>query len=357
MEQFWQRATQIMASGELAVLGTVIRVTRQVPRVSPPGACVLVTARDIMGGFGGGAVDDIVIPVMQAALSTRASLQTVIIPAEVAHRYGMLHGGTVELLLQPLSDFEPGILEEMYAAGSRGECAALVTPLPHREAREMPGKPVLVRRGILIGDVEGVVLEAAIEAIATGARPQHWESGSSSAFIHVVHPPELLVILGTTLVAEALCELASRAGFRVTLIDDTGWAAPERYQSATAIVCDDDPVEALLAIDLTPTTCVVLMSVAHRLDLPAVQGLRRCPLRYLGMMGNRGQVAKCFATLAEEGFSKEEIGRLHAPIGLNVGAESPFEIAVAILAELIQVRRSHSGAVSDWAVPTLQPSR
>jgi xanthine/CO dehydrogenase XdhC/CoxF family maturation factor len=99
VEQFWHRATQIMASGELAVLGTVIRVTRQVPRVSPPGACVLVIARDIIGGFGGGSVDNIIIPVMQAALSTRASLQTVTIPAEVAHRYGMLHGGTVELLL------------------------------------------------------------------------------------------------------------------------------------------------------------------------------------------------------------------------------------------------------------------
>jgi xanthine dehydrogenase accessory factor len=75
------------------------------------------------------------------------------------------------------------------------------------------------------------------------------------------------------------------------------------------------------------------------------------------MMGNRGRVAKCFATRAEAGFCKEEIGRLHAPIGLNVGAESPFEIAVAILAELIQARRSHSGSVSDWAIPTLQPSR
>ena len=115
MEQFWQRATQIMASGEPAVLGTVIRVTRQVPRVSPPGACVIVTARDIMGGFGGGAIDNIVIPVLQAALSTRASLQTVTIPAEVAHRYGMLHGGTLEVHLQPLSDFAPGILEGMCA--------------------------------------------------------------------------------------------------------------------------------------------------------------------------------------------------------------------------------------------------
>jgi hypothetical protein len=69
----------------------------------------------------------------------------------------------------------------------------------------------------------------------------------------------------------------------------------ESYPNAAAIVRDNDPVEALLAVHLTASTFVVLMSVAHRLDMPAVQRLRRQPLRYLGMMGNRGRVAKCFA--------------------------------------------------------------
>jgi xanthine dehydrogenase accessory factor len=155
-----------------------------------------------------------------------------------------------------------------------------------------------------------------------------------------------------TPVAEALCGLASRSGFLVTLVDDTGYAMSERYPNAAAIVRDDDPVEALLALNLTASTYVVLMSVAHRLDMLAVQRLRRQPLRYLGRMGDRGWVAKCFATLADEGFTENELARLSAPIGLNLGAESPFEIAVAILAQLIQVRRNHSGPVSDWAIPT-----
>jgi xanthine dehydrogenase accessory factor len=350
VEQFWNEARRIMASGEPAVLATVMAVNRQVPRVSPPGTCLIVTATGTVGGLDGGAVDSLVVPFLQTTLSVAASLQTMVIPAEVAHRHGMLHGGTVELLVQPLSDFAPETLEEISSTLSSGERAVLVTPLRRHGDADRPGKPALVRQGVLIGDVEEAVLEAALEAVATAGRPAYWESAGSRAFINVVHPPERLVILGTTLVAEVLCELAGRAGFRVTLVDDTGCASPERYRSAAAIVRNDDPVEALLATDLTPATFVVLMSVAHRLDMPAVQRLRCHPLRYLGMMGNRGRVAKCFTALAADGFTTDDLARLHAPIGLNVGAESPFEIAVAILAQLIQVRRSHTGPVSDWTV-------
>jgi xanthine dehydrogenase accessory factor len=105
-------------------------------------------------------------------------------------------------------------------------------------------------------------------------------------------------------------------------------------------------------LNLTPTTGVVLMSVGHRLDIPEVQSLRGQPLRYLGMMGSRGQVATCVETLSAEGFTSDDVSRIQAPIGLNLGAESPFEIAVAILAQLIQVQHSHTGSVSDGALPT-----
>jgi xanthine dehydrogenase accessory factor len=155
-------------------------------------------------------------------------------------------------------------------------------------------------------------------------------------------------------VAELLWELASRAGFQVTLVDDTGCASPERYRGVAAIVRARDPVEALLGMDLTPATFVVLMSVGHRFDIPAVQRLREQPLRYLGMMGSRRRVVTCVETLAAAGFTKGDLSRIQAPIGLNLGAESPFEIAVAILAQLIQVQHSHTGPVSDWALPTAQ---
>jgi xanthine dehydrogenase accessory factor len=195
--------------------------------------------------------------------------------------------------------------------------------------------------------VEESVLEAALEAIVLGRQTVRWETEHAHAFINVIHPPERLIILGTTLVAESLCEPASRAGFQVTLVDDTGCASPEVYRGVTTIVHCSDPVEALLDLNLNSTTCVLLMSVRHRLDMPAVQRLRRQPLRYLGMMGSRRRVATCVETLSAAGFTSEDVSRIQAPIGLNLGAESPFEIVVAILAQLIQVQHSHTNAVSD----------
>jgi xanthine dehydrogenase accessory factor len=72
------------------------------------------------------------------------------------------------------------------------------------------------------------------------------------------------------------------------------------------------------------------------------------------MMGSRRRVATSVETLSAAGFTHDDLARIQAPIGLNLGAESPFEIAVAILAQLIQVRHNHAGSVSDWAVPTIQ---
>jgi xanthine dehydrogenase accessory factor len=354
MDEFWQRAAQILASGEPALLATVMAVHRQIPKVSPPGTCMIVTPTEAIGRLDSGAVDSLVLPPLQSTLLAPAAVHAVTLPAEVAHRYGMLHGGTVELLVQPLCDLGPGLLQEVSRALRRGQRVALVTPLQQQGNLTMPGAPVLVGQGLLIGEVEEALLEVALKALALSRHPVYWETESSRAFIHVVHPPKRLIILGTTLVAESLCELASRAGFQVTLLDDTGYASPERYRGVTAIVRASDPVEALLGLDLTPATFVVLMSVGHRLDMPAVQRLRGQPLRYLGMMGSRRRVAACVETLSAAGFTRDDLSRIQAPIGLNLGAESPFEIAVAILAQLIQVQHRQTGSVSDWTLPTAQ---
>jgi len=354
VDEFWQRAAQILASGEAAVLATVMAVHRQVPKVSPPGTCMIVTLAEAVGGLDGGVVDSLVVPSLRSALLGPAAVQAMTLPADVAHRSGMLHGGTVELLVQPLGDFGPGFLQEVSCALRRGQRIALVTPLERQGDVARPGTPALVGQGLLHGEVEEAALEAALEALALGKHPVRWETEGSHAFIHVVHPPERLIILGTTLVAESLCELARHAGFQVILVDDTGYASSERYSSAAAIVRDPDPVEALMSLDLTPATFVVLMSVGHRLDMPAVQRLREQPLRYLGMMGSRRRVATCVETLSAAGFTKDDLSRIQAPIGLNLGAESPFEIAVAILAQLIQVQHDQSGSVVDWTLPMAQ---
>jgi XdhC Rossmann domain len=145
--------------------------------------------------------------------------------------------------------------------------------------------------------------EAALQALALGTHPVCWEIEGSRAFINIVRPPERLVVLGTTLVAESLCELASRAGFQVTLVDDTGYASPERYPGVAAIVRDRDPVEALLGLEPTPATSVVLMSVGHRLDMPAAQPYR--PGIRLGPSHGPGGGVK--ATLANRASTRRHL--------------------------------------------------
>jgi xanthine dehydrogenase accessory factor len=315
---------------------------------------MIVTPTTAIGGLDGGTVDSLVVPALRSALLEPSAVHTVTLPADLAHRSGMLHGGTIDVLVQPLGDFGPDLLQEVGCALGRGQPVALVTPLQRHGDLVTPGAPALVGQDLLHGEVEEAVLEAALEALALGKHTVCWKTQGSCAFVHVIHPPERLIILGATLVAESLCELASRAGFHVTLVDDTGYASPERYRGVATIVHDRDPVEALLGLDLSPATCVVLMSVGHRFDMPAVQRLRGQPLRYLGMMGSRRRVATCVETLSAGGFTKDDLARIQAPIGLNLGAESPLEIAVAILAQLIQVRHSRSGSGLDWTLPTVQ---
>ena len=166
----------------------------------------------------------------------------------------MLHGGTVELLVQPLRDFGPGLLQEVSCALKRGQRVAVVTPLQRHRDLTRPGAPAPVGQGLPRGEAEEAVLEAALEALVVGGHAVRREAEGSRACSHVVHPPERLTILGTTLIAELLRELASRAGFQVTLVDDTGRASPERYRGVAAIMHDSDPVEAPLGLDLTPAT-------------------------------------------------------------------------------------------------------
>ena len=141
--------------GSLPSWSTVMAVHRQVPQVSPPGTCLIVTPTEAVGRLDGGAVDRVVVPFLQAAVLAPAAVHEVTLPADVAHRSGMLHGGTVELLVQPLRDFGAAFLQEVCRALSRGQRVALVTPFQRQGDLCRPGTPALVGQGLLHGEVEG----------------------------------------------------------------------------------------------------------------------------------------------------------------------------------------------------------
>lgn len=149
--------------------------------------------------------------------------------------------------------------------------------------------------------------------------------------------PKLFVCGGGHVSCE-LVKIAAGLDFSITVLDDRPeFANKERFKGADQVICDSfDRLEQYLEKD----AYYVVVSRGHKNDLHCVQTILRHSYRYLGMIGSRIKVAQTFDHLREAGFSEEQIGTVHAPIGLSIGAVTPAEIAISILAQIIQVKNS-----------------
>ena len=157
-------------------------------------------------------------------------------------------------------------------------------------------------------------------------------------YIDPITPAPALYIIGAGHVGFHLARAASDAGFRVHVVDDREkFANRERFPAADTVSVDDIG-GWLHRTDLPPTAYVVIVTRGHTHDFDALRALGARDLKYLGLIGSRAKVARLYAAMEAEGMPQECLERVHAPIGLDIGAVTPAEIAIAILAELIAVR-------------------
>lgn len=167
--------------------------------------------------------------------------------------------------------------------------------------------------------------------------------GALEVFIEPVLPPALLYIFGAGHVAANLCQVAGSAGFDPIVTDDrTSYATKERFPAAREVRALDFD-EATNQLDPNETSYIVIVTRGHRDDMRLLRWAVQTRARYIGMIGSKRKVIGIFKTLQEEGVPAHLFDRIHAPIGLDIGAITPEEIAVAITAELIAFRR-HAGA-------------
>jgi xanthine dehydrogenase accessory factor len=190
--------------------------------------------------------------------------------------------------------------------------------------------------------------------------------GKVLVYIEPVIPEPNLVILGAGHVGKALARLARFSGFRVTVTDDREeHANRENIPDASEIIVNDfETVFSRLSVD--DKTYLVIATRGHNHDLDALRAALRTPAYYLGLLGSRRKRALLLKILRDEGFSKEEIGRVIVPVGLPIGSVTPEEIAVSIMAQIIQMRRQSDkglGAAScsrlgqeDGEIETASPS-
>ncbi|MEP9353137.1 XdhC family protein [Xanthobacter sp. KR7-65] len=174
-------------------------------------------------------------------------------------------------------------------------------------------------------------------ALASGRSGMVGE-GAGRAFLAVDVPPPRLLVVGAVHISQALAPMARLAGFDITILDPrTAFATPERFPDVPVIA--EWPEEALPAYGLDPFTAVAALTHDPKIDEPAIAAALTAGCFYVGALGSRRTHARRVERLAGAGLSQAAIGRIHAPIGLDIGAASPAEIAVAVLGEVIRALR------------------
>jgi len=253
--------------------------------------------------------------------------------------------------------------KEVFAAVAdaldRGEPAALVTIVSTTGStpQRVGAKMLVFGDGRIVGTIGGGCYEndafwKAREAI-TNRKPQlvHYEldddfaqetglvcGGQMDVYIEPIEPSPELYIVGAGHVGFHLGRLAHEVGFRVHVVDDREkFANRERFPGAVEIVVDDIPAW-INRTALPAHAYAVVVTRGHTNDLEALRALAPRELRYLGLIGSRAKVARIYEQLEETGLSSDALKHVHAPIGLDIGAVTPQEIAVSILAELIAVK-------------------
>jgi xanthine dehydrogenase accessory factor len=208
------------------------------------------------------------------------------------------------------------------------------------------GRPVVVVSA-LAGDVEARVVDGAApppelaDAIATALRTDQAAVAvvdGRELFVEPHNPPARLVIVGAVHVAQPLAEMARLAGFAVTIVDPRrAWATPERFPGLALV--GEWPDTALERLAPDARTAVVTLTHDPKLDDPALVVALRSPAFYVGCLGSQKTHAARRDRLAAAGFDGAALDRLHGPVGLRIGARSPGEIAVSILAEIVAALR------------------
>jgi xanthine dehydrogenase accessory factor len=252
---------------------------------------------------------------------------------------------------------------ELRRGGRRGAVATIVNvrgSIPSFQTAKM-----LVRDdGSIVGTIGGGCVEAdvwqAAREVMESEKPRTLKfdlnqdpkydtglvcGGTLEVFVEPILPPALLYIFGAGHVASSLCRAAASAGFDVTVIDDrSSYATRERFPAAREVHALDFE-EALHKLDPNEASYIVIVTRGHRDDMRILRWAVQTRARYVGMIGSKRKVIGIFKSLRDEGVPAHLFDRVHAPIGLDIGAVTPEEIAVAITAELIAVRRHANSAL------------
>jgi xanthine dehydrogenase accessory factor len=283
-----------------------------------------------VGSVSGGCVEGAVIAEAQAALNDNSARNlTFGVSDEQAWSVGLACGGTVRIHVTPLNaQAQREALAGLQSAREAGTAMILTSHLASGDLSLL--KPFQ-------GSPNPLLAEAAAKA-SLRDQSVSLEADNEEWFLSVYNPPLDLMIIGAVHIAQPLSAMARLADYTVRVIDPrTGFATAERFPGIALVHAWPD--EAFAAQPPGRRTAVVALTHDPKLDDLGLIAALRSPAYYIGALGSKKTHGRRLDRLAQEGFSPDQLARIHGPIGLDIGARSPAEIAVAILAEMILALR------------------
>lgn len=340
MKEVATELEQWLATGEPVAIATVVGITGSAPR--PLGATLIARAGEkIAGSVSNGCVESAVYEEAMAVLKDgHARVVNYGISDEFAFTVGLSCGGAIDVLIEPVGALHrvaleavrsehPAVLVRIVAPGDRAGTVAVLT---EDRADGWSSELAELKVGALAALSEG-------HSRSVTARIADTEA---AVFLEALAMPPLLAIVGATHVGQALAHLAKAVGYRVVVADPrTALANPERFPAMEILAAW--PEEALATLRFGRTSAIAVLAHDDKFDHPALLAALKSSAGYVGAIGSRTTNEKRVAWLRAQGVSERDVARVHAPIGLDIGASSVEEIALAILAEIVAVRRHRSG--------------
>ena len=320
--------TLLAARGPVA-LCTVMQVKGSAPRHA--GSWMLAGPEGLVAGsVGGGKGEAKVLAACRDALADgKPRVLEVEMQGTEAEGQDMVCGGTSRVLVEPVASV--AAFEAARDLLLRGERALLARKFATGESAVMDGSGRWVPAA-----PQGVDPEAARRALEHGKPDFAPEAGF---FYDPLLPPEKLLILGGGHVGRAIASLAPALGFAVTVADDREeFLRPERFPAGVATLCGPY-AEVVARFPFDAATYVVIVTRGHLADLESLRAVLAKGWRYAGLIGSRRKVRLLTEQVLADGFDRAKVESVHTPIGLDIGAETPEELAVAIVGELVAVRR------------------
>lgn len=353
MEDIYKLIQSALGKGERGALASVVCRKGSAP-MSADAKMIIFQDGTVKGTLGGGCMEaevwDEARQVMRQGRPTKMNFELTEKEAEVT---GHICGGVVGVLIEPFSNFESRVLSEIIRLRNEKKMGVLVTVVSRSD-----GKPVgtadrllVYRHGKVLGHVEGlepVIVQEAVEVMRSGKPASRIfrlpdSDATMEVFLEPIESSPKVYIFGGGHVSSHISKVAGIAGFRLTIVEDRPqFANHERFPEVEdfVILKDLDSLEGAMP-EINSTDMAVIVTRGHQYDEAVLCWAWDKPFLYLGMIGSRTKILVTYRRLEEKtGVSREEfIKRVRAPIGLEIGADTPGEIAVAIAAELIQVRR------------------